>query len=156
VVGSLRTSCERTLGALSKGCLLGILTGSFRTNPKFTHGAHHDQNGGYVLKELSICPLGIKWVNCLKTLNKLTMCLPGKTPSAPSESAAVEGRVGWKTRQRTRWRVKWRRWGTAASCDTAHGRCNWVEMRQIHWDAVSPCWSPYNRCAPLHSCVVIY
>jgi hypothetical protein len=89
VVGSLRTSCERTLGALSKGCLLGILTGSFRTNPKFTHGAHHDQNGGYVLKELSICPLGIKWVNCLKTLNKLTMCLPGKTPSAPSVIAAI-------------------------------------------------------------------
>jgi hypothetical protein len=29
-------------------------------------------------------PLGMRWVNCLKTLNKLTMCLPGKTPSAPS------------------------------------------------------------------------
>ena len=26
----------------------------------------------------------MRWVNCLKTLNKLTMCLPGKTPSAPS------------------------------------------------------------------------
>ena len=24
-------------------------------------------------------------VNCLKTLNKLSICLPGKTPSAPSD-----------------------------------------------------------------------
>jgi hypothetical protein len=28
----------------------------------------------------------MRWVNCLKTLNKLTMCLPGKTPSAPSDN----------------------------------------------------------------------
>ena len=30
-------------------------------------------------------PLGKLRVNCLKTLNKLSICLPGKTPSAPSE-----------------------------------------------------------------------
>ena len=28
--------------------------------------------------------VGNNWANCLKTHNKLTMCLPGKTPSAPS------------------------------------------------------------------------
>jgi hypothetical protein len=32
----------------------------------------------------------MRWVNCLKTLNKLTMCLPGKTPSAPSEMRKPE------------------------------------------------------------------
>jgi hypothetical protein len=85
VTGPFRTNCERTLEVLSKGCLMGILTSSFRPHPKLTHRAHCDQSGEQVLKELSICPLGIRWVNCLKTLNKLTMCLPGKTPSVPSE-----------------------------------------------------------------------
>ena len=30
--------------------------------------------------------VGNNWANCLKTHKKLTMCLPGKTPSAPSDS----------------------------------------------------------------------
>ena len=30
--------------------------------------------------------VGNNWANCLKTHNKLTMCLSGKTPSAPSVS----------------------------------------------------------------------
>jgi hypothetical protein len=63
---------------------MGMLAGSFRTHSKLTLRAHCGQSGEYILKELTICPLGIGWVNCLKTLNKLTMCLPGKTPSAPS------------------------------------------------------------------------
>jgi hypothetical protein len=65
---------------------MGMLAGSFRTHSKLTLRAHCGQSGEYILKELTICPLGIGWVNCLKTLNKLTMCLPGKTPSAPSDT----------------------------------------------------------------------
>jgi hypothetical protein len=45
VTGPLRTNCERTLGVLSKGCLMGILTSSFRTHSKLTHRAHFDQSG---------------------------------------------------------------------------------------------------------------
>jgi uncharacterized cupin superfamily protein len=45
VAGPLRANCERTLGLLSKGCLMGILTGSFRTHSKLTHRAHCDQSG---------------------------------------------------------------------------------------------------------------
>jgi hypothetical protein len=42
----------------------------------------------------------MRWVNCLKTLNKLTMCLPGKTPSAPSDNWPISAQpntpnVGW-------------------------------------------------------------
>jgi hypothetical protein len=37
VAGTLRTNCERTLRVLSKGCLIGILTGFFRTHSKLTH-----------------------------------------------------------------------------------------------------------------------
>jgi hypothetical protein len=37
VEGPLRTNCERTLRVLSKGCLMGILTSSFRTYSKLTH-----------------------------------------------------------------------------------------------------------------------
>jgi hypothetical protein len=37
VEGPLRTNCERTLRVLSKGCLLDILMGSFRTHSKLTH-----------------------------------------------------------------------------------------------------------------------
>ena len=33
--------------------------------------------------------LPLKWVNCLKTLNKLTMYLPGITPSAPSRRRSL-------------------------------------------------------------------
>ena len=36
------------------------------------------------MRELSTCPLGNMRVDCLKTLKKLSMCLPGNTPSAPS------------------------------------------------------------------------
>ena len=36
------------------------------------------------MKELSTYPLGNMRVNCLKTLKKLSMCLPDNTPSAPS------------------------------------------------------------------------
>ena len=36
------------------------------------------------MNELSICPLGKMQVNCLKSLKKPSICLPGKTPSAPS------------------------------------------------------------------------
>ena len=35
-------------------------------------------------------PLGKLRVNCLKTLKKLSICLPGKTPSAPSDSEDEE------------------------------------------------------------------
>jgi hypothetical protein len=35
----------------------------------------------------------MRWVNCLKTLNKLTMCLPGKTPSAPSVKEKIKVKV---------------------------------------------------------------
>jgi hypothetical protein len=45
VAGPLRTNCERTLGVLLKGCLMGILAGSFRTHSKLTHRAHCDQSG---------------------------------------------------------------------------------------------------------------
>ena len=34
--------------------------------------------------------VGNNWANCLKTHKKLTMCLPGKTPSAPSERRLAE------------------------------------------------------------------
>jgi hypothetical protein len=37
VAGPLRTNCEGALGVLSKGCLIGTLTGSFRTHSKLTH-----------------------------------------------------------------------------------------------------------------------
>jgi len=40
--------------------------------------------GGLFLNELSICPLGKVWVNCLKSLKKPSIYLQGKTPSAPS------------------------------------------------------------------------
>ena len=33
------------------------------------------------------------WANCLKTHNKLTMCLPGKTPSAPSDGQGMAQQV---------------------------------------------------------------
>ena len=39
---------------------------------------------GFFQNTFKTYPLGMRWVNCLKALNKLTMCLPGKTPSAPS------------------------------------------------------------------------
>ena len=39
---------------------------------------------GFFQNTFKTYPPGMRWVNCLKTLNKLTMCLPGKTPSAPS------------------------------------------------------------------------
>jgi hypothetical protein len=43
-----------------------------------------DQSGEYLLKKLSVYLLGKVWVNCLKTLKKLSICLPGKTPLTPS------------------------------------------------------------------------
>ena len=58
--------------------------GSFKTYSQLTHWSHQDQSDGYIENLPTIYPLGKVWVNCLKTLNKLSMCLPGKTPSAPS------------------------------------------------------------------------
>jgi hypothetical protein len=45
VAGPFGTNCERTLEVLSKVCLLGMLTGSFRTYSKLTLRAHCDQSG---------------------------------------------------------------------------------------------------------------
>ena len=36
------------------------------------------------MNAFTICLLGKLWVNCLKSLKKLSIYLPGKTPSAPS------------------------------------------------------------------------
>jgi len=64
---------------------MGSLMGSFGLNSKLTHRSHQDQSGEYIENLLTIYPLGKVWVNCSKTLNKLSMYLSGKTPSAPSE-----------------------------------------------------------------------
>ena len=37
--------------------------------------------------------VGNNWANCLKTHNKLTMCLPGKAPSAPSVTGRSESKT---------------------------------------------------------------
>ena len=55
--------------------------GSFKTYSQLTHWSHQDQIDGYIEN----LPTIKVWVNCLKTLNKLSMYLPGKTPSAPSD-----------------------------------------------------------------------
>ena len=41
------------------------------------------------MNSFTICPLGKLWVNCLKPLKKLSIYLPGKTPSAPSVMAKL-------------------------------------------------------------------
>ena len=45
---------------------------------------------GLFLNELSICPLGKVWVNCLKSLKKPSIYPLGKTPSAPSDKEEVD------------------------------------------------------------------
>ena len=40
------------------------------------------------MNSFTICPLGKLWVNCLKSLKKLSIYLPGKTPSAPSDNGS--------------------------------------------------------------------
>jgi len=64
---------------------MGSLMGSFKTYSQLTHWSHQDQIDGYIENFPTIYLLGKVWVNCLKTLNKLSMYPPGKTPSAPSE-----------------------------------------------------------------------
>jgi hypothetical protein len=40
---------------------------------------------GKFKKKPTLYPLGLLWTNCLKTLKKLSICLLGKYPLAPSE-----------------------------------------------------------------------
>jgi hypothetical protein len=84
VVGKLRTNCERTLRVLSKSYPLGTLMGSFRSISQLTQWSNCGQSGGQVLIYFKTYPLGNVWVNCWKTLKKLSIYPPGNTPSAPS------------------------------------------------------------------------
>ena len=56
------------------------LMGSFKTYSQLTYWSHQDQSGEYIENLPTFYPLGKLRVNCLKTLNKLSMCLPGNTP----------------------------------------------------------------------------
>ena len=57
---------------------------TLRKCSQFTQQSKWNQSGEQILNQLSICPLGKMQVNCLKSLKKPSICLPGKTPSAPS------------------------------------------------------------------------
>ena len=78
--------CERNHQAFSKRNSWNSLMGSFKTYSQLTHWSHQDQSGEYIENLPTFYPLGKVWVNCLKTLNKLSMYPPGNTPSTPSES----------------------------------------------------------------------
>jgi len=85
IVGTFWSNLWKNPLGFFKEELMGSLMGSFKTYSQLTHWSHQDQSGEYIENLLTIYPLGKVWVNRLKTLNKLSMYLPGKTPSAPSD-----------------------------------------------------------------------
>jgi len=83
IVGKFWSKLSKNPRGSFKGYLMGNLAGFFWKNSQLTYQSKWDQSGEQVLKELTTYPLGKVGANWSQTLNKLSICLPGKTPSAP-------------------------------------------------------------------------
>jgi len=91
------------------------------------------------LKKPTICPLGILWVYCLKTLKKLSICLLGMTPSAPSVIGVVLRRNSRPiiTNVLSRWRVGVLRvWEEGRRVSLERGRQPFGELGEVLEKAV--------------------
>ena len=80
-----KQNCERTHGIHQKNTCWIIWWVLLKCTQGFVQKVPTGYFGRYFQKELTMYLAGNNRVNCLKTHNKLTMCLPGKAPSAPSE-----------------------------------------------------------------------